>query len=160
MTNAGRLARFQAWLAALWAGSTVALGGLAAPALFSALERQVAGVGAGRIFQIEANLSLFMAMLMFVMERRRVRDAIESGASASAMSPALIMILAVLFITIVGQHVLHPMIQSARLGTPGLLSFGILHGMSAALYWVKAAVLVALSWRLMGAIAHGSHQTG
>ncbi|NBD20027.1 DUF4149 domain-containing protein [Aquabacterium fontiphilum] len=143
-----QLKRLQAWLAGLWAGSVLAVGGIAAPSLFAVLERAQAGAGAGRIFAIEANVSLALAILLFLLERRRVRDAVESGQSQSAMSLSLLLVLAALFLTIFGQHVLHPMIEAAKAGQATALSFGALHGISAALYWVKAAVVLTLAWRL------------
>ena len=73
-----RMAQIQSWLAGVWAGVVLALGGLAAPALFSVLERSMAGTGAGRIFTLESYVSLGMSMLMFVLERRRVRDAVDA----------------------------------------------------------------------------------
>lgn len=151
MWSPSRLAQIQSWLAGLWAGVVVAVGGLAAPALFSVLERSMAGTGAGRIFALEAQVSLGMSMLMFVLERRRVRDAMESGRARSAMSATLLMVLVVLFLTIFGQHVLHPMIQAARQGQSTALSFGALHGISAVLYWCKAVLLLVMAWRLSGA---------
>jgi hypothetical protein len=60
-----KLLRFQSWLAALWTGLIVAVGGLAAPSLFMVLDRQLAGVAAGRIFTLEAKVSLGVAMLLF-----------------------------------------------------------------------------------------------
>ena len=146
-----RMAQIQSWLAGVWAGVVLALGGLAAPALFSVLERSMAGTGAGRIFTLESYVSLGMSMLMFVLERRRVRDAVDAGRAQSAMSATLLMVLAVLFLTIVGQHVLHPMIQAARQGMSTALSFGALHGISAVLYWCKAVLLLVMAWRLSGA---------
>ena len=81
-----KLARIQTLLATLWAGMVLTVGGLAAPALFSVLERQAAGLGAGRMFSIEARVSFVFAVLIFLLERRRVRDAVEAGQSASAVS--------------------------------------------------------------------------
>lgn len=141
--------RIQAWLAGLWAGSVLAIGGVAAPALFSVLSPQMAGQGAGRIFAIEANLSLFFAIVLFILERQRIRSKAEQGgATTSVMSAALLMILGVLFLTVFGQFALHPMIEAAKAGQPTRLSFGALHGISAGMYWLKAMVLLGLSWRL------------
>ncbi|MGE5453348.1 MAG: DUF4149 domain-containing protein [Acidobacteriota bacterium] len=143
------LVRIQAWLAGLWSGSVVALGGVAAPALFSVLDAQAAGQGAGRIFAIEANVSLFFAVVMFILERQRVRKALEQGGPhTSVMSGTMLMILGVLFLTVLGQFAIHPMIEAAKAGQPTRLSFGALHGISASMYWLKALVLLALSWRL------------
>lgn len=142
-----RILRIQSLLAGLWAGALVAIGGVAAPALFSVLERQQAGTGAGQIFHIESRLSLAFAILLFVLERRRVRDEVEQGASQSAMSANLLLVLGALFLTVLGGFALQPMIQAAKAGEPTALSFAALHGISAALYWLKALLVLALAWR-------------
>ncbi len=126
----------------------MAIGGIAAPALFSVLERQQAGAGAGQIFHIEARLSLAFAILLFVLERRRVRDEVEQGASQSAMSANLLLVLGALFLTVLGGFALQPMIQAAKAGEPTALSFAALHGISASLYWLKALMVLALAWRM------------
>jgi len=140
--------RLQSLLSGLWAGLLLAVGGVAAPSLFAVLERQAAGTGAGQIFQMEARISLAMAVLLFVLERRRVRDLLEAGESTSAMSATLLMALGALFLTVFGGFVLHPLIQAAKAGQPTALSFAALHGLSAALYWAKALLVLALAWRL------------
>lgn len=140
--------RLQSLLSGLWAGLLLTVGGVAAPSLFAVLERQAAGTGAGQIFQMEARISLAMAVLLFVLERRRVRDLVESGKSTSAMSATLLMALGALFLTVFGGFVLHPLIQAAKAGQPTALSFAALHGLSAALYWAKALLVLVLAWRL------------
>ena len=142
------VSRFQALLAGLWAGALLAFGGVSAPALFSVLERQLAGAGAGQIFHLEARLSLGFAILLFALERRRVRDAVEQGQSQSAMSANLLLVLGALFLTVLGGFALQPMIQAAKAGQPTALSFAALHGISAVLYWVKALMVLVLAWRL------------
>ena len=145
-----KLLRFQSWLAGIWAGVIIAVGAVAAPTLFAMLERQVAGQGAGRIFGVEARLSLAFAVILFVIERRRVRDLLEGGAKISVVSPNLLLTLSALFLTIFGEFALHPMIEAAKAGQATLLSFGALHGVSAALYWLKAVLVAILAWRLTG----------
>ena len=148
-----KLLRFQSWLAGIWAGVIIAVGAVAAPTLFATLERQVAGQGAGRIFGVEARLSLAFAVILFVIERRRVRDLLEGGAKISVVSPNLLLTLSALFLTIFGEFALHPMIEAAKAAKAGqatLLSFGALHGVSAALYWLKAVLVAILAWRLTG----------
>lgn len=140
--------RLQSVLSGLWAGVLLAVGGVAAPSLFAVLERQAAGTGAGQIFQMEARISLAVAIVLFMLERRRVRDLVESGQSASAMSATLLMALGALFLTVFGGFVLHPLIQAAKAGQPTALSFGALHGISAALFWAKALLVLVLAWRL------------
>lgn len=142
------LLRLQSWLAGVWAGMVIAVGGLAAPGLFMVLEREMAGKGAGRIFTLEAKVSLAFAILIFVIERRRVRDLIDQGVKTSAMTANLLLVLGALFLTIFGEFVLHPMIQAAKAGQPTALSFGALHGISAILFWVRAVLVASLAWRL------------
>ncbi len=140
--------RVQSLVSALWAGLLLAVGGVAAPSLFAVLERQAAGTGAGQIFQMEARISLGVAIMLFVLERRRVRDLVEEGHSTSAMSATLLMALGALFLTVFGGFVLHPLIQAAKAGQPTALSFGALHGISAGLYWAKVLLVLVLAWRL------------
>lgn len=143
-----KLLRFQAWLAAVWTGITVAVGGLGAPAAFMVLERDLAGKVAGRMFTLEAKLTLGLAIVSFMIERRRVRDLAESGQTSTVMTGNLLLILGALFLAIFGEFVLHPMIEVAKLGQPAALSFGALHGLSSALYWVRAVMVGCLAWRL------------
>lgn len=143
-----KIVRAQSLLSGVWAGVLLAVGGVAAPALFSVLERQQAGTGAGQIFHIESRLSLAFAILLFVLERRRVRDEVEQGASQSAMSANLQLVLGALFLTVLGGFALQPMIQAAKAGEPTALSFAALHGISASLYWLKAALVLAVAWRM------------
>lgn len=142
------VARIQSLLAGLWAGVLLAVGGVVAPALFSVLESQQAGLGAGQAFHIESRLSLVFAILLFVLERRRVRDEVEQGGKPSAMSGNLLLVLGALFLTVLGGFVLAPMIQAAKAGEPAALSFGALHGISASLYWLKTLLVLTLTWRM------------
>ena len=143
-----KIARIQALVAGLWAGALSTIGGVAAPALFSVLERQQAGTGAGQIFHIESRLSLAFAIVLFVLERRRVRDKVEQGPSQSAMSANLLLVLGALFLTVLGGFALQPMIQAAKAGEPTALSFAALHGISAVLFWLKTLLVLALAWRM------------
>lgn len=143
-----KIVRIQSLLASLWAGSLLTVGGVAAPALFSVLERQQAGTGAGQIFHIEARLSLAFAILLFALERRRVRDEVDQGSSQSALSTNLLLVLGALFLTVLGGFALQPMIQAAKAGEPTALSFAALHGISAVLYWLKGLMVLALAWRM------------
>lgn len=145
-----KLQRLQTAVAGLWAGLLLGVGGVSAPSLFMVLDRPLAGLGAGRIFATEARLSLFIAVLLYVLERRRVRDLAESGATGSVLTGNLLLMLGALFLTIFGQFALHPMIEAAKAGEATLLSFGALHGISAALFWIKTLCVVVLAWRLTG----------
>ena len=142
------LLRFQSWLAGVWAGLVIGVGAVAAPTLFATFERSIAGEGAGRIFGVEARLSLAFAAILFVIERRRVRDLLESGIQISVVSLNLLLTLGALFLTIFGEFALHPMIEAAKAGQPSMLSFGALHGISASLFWLKGLMVAVLAWRL------------
>lgn len=148
--------RVQAWLAGLWAGMVVAVGGIAAPSLFAVLERQTAGQGAGKIFTNEGRVSLALAVVLFMIERRRVRDIAEAQGQTRVMTGNLLLILGALFLTVFGEFALHPMIEAAKAGQATRLSFGALHGISASLFWVKALLLLTLSWRL----SHAQNEAG
>ena len=147
------LMRAQVVLACLWAGAILAVGGLAAPSLFAVLDKANAGLGAGRIFSNEARLSLALAMVLFMLERRRVRDLAEAGLTPKVMTGNLLLVLGALFLTVFNEFGLHPAIEAAKAGIPTRLSFGALHGLSASLYWVKALLVLALSWRLTSTLA-------
>lgn len=126
----------------------LAVGGLAAPSLFMVLERELAGKAAGRIFTLEAKVSLAFAIVLFMIERRRVRDLAEAGKTSTVMTGNLLIILGALFLAIFGEFVLHPMIEAVKAGQAAKLSFGALHGISSALYWLRAVLVGCLAWRL------------
>jgi len=136
--------RLQTILAALWAGILVGTGGMAAPSLFSALDRSLAGLAAGRIFALEAHVSLALAMVLFFVERQRARQP-----GQSVMSAELLLVLGALFATVAGHFALSPLIVAAKAGQ-GNLSFGTLHAMSSGLFVLKGLMVLALAWRLTG----------
>lgn len=145
-----KLLRAQTWLAGLWAGLIVGVGAISAPSLFSVLERAQAGQGAGRIFAVEAKVSLALAIVLFALERRRVRDLAEAEGGSASMTVQLLLVLGALFLTVFGQFALHPMIEAAKAGQSTPLSFGALHGISAGMFWLKGLLVMVLAWRLTG----------
>lgn len=140
--------RLQQVLAAMWAGILLAVGGMAAPSLFAVLDRSLAGLAAGRIFAIEAYVSLVLAMTLFFIERQRTRQA-ALQAGQSVMSVELMLVMGALFATVLGHFALSPMIVAAKAGQ-GSLSFGTLHAMSSSLFLFKGVLVLALAWRLTG----------
>ena len=106
-----------------------------------------AGRVAGRMFAVEAPLSLAFAMAIFLLERRRVRDRLESGGTASQFSTEMLLALGALFCTVAGYYAIQPMMAAARAGQ-GSWSFGALHGASTLFYGVKGLLVLALAWRL------------
>lgn len=141
------LQRAAAVLAGLWAGALLCLAAIATPAGFALLPQADAGRIAGRMLNQEAYLSLVLAMLLCLFERRQVRGAAESGDAGVTLSANLLLPLGAIFCTVAGYFAIQPMMAAARAGQ-GQLSFGALHAISAAFYLVKLLLVLALAWRL------------
>ena len=150
-----KLLRVETALAGLWAGLLVGVGAVSAPSLFEVLDRASAGAGAGQIFSVEARISLGLAIMIFLIERRRVRDEAERTGAQQVMTAHLLLVLGALFLTVFGQFALHPMMAAAKAGQPTALSFGTMHGISAVMYWFKAVLVMVLAWRLSAPLAAG-----
>jgi Domain of unknown function (DUF4149) len=144
--------RLHALLAALWGGFLLCVALVAAPTAFAVLERMVAGTYVGRLFSVEAEVSLGLALLMILFERRHVRDAMEAGQAVRALSAELLLPAAALFLTVAGYYGLQPMMQAARAGT-GVASFALLHGVSLGCFALKGLAVLALAWRLSGRLS-------
>ena len=86
-------------LAGMWAGVLLCIGLIAAPAGFAMLAPQDAGRVAGRMFAVEAYLSLVLVMLLFAIERRRAREAAAAHAG-SVLSTDIVLLFGVLFCTV------------------------------------------------------------
>lgn len=130
-------------IAGLWCGVLIGVGLIGAPAGFAVASSDIAGRSAGRMFAIEAHTSLAVAVVLLIVLRRiSARNAQPSGIDANVL-----LVLGSLFCTITGYFVLHPLMAAARVGE-GALSFGALHGLSAAFFALKALVVLALAWRL------------
>jgi hypothetical protein len=136
------LKRAATCLAGLWCGMLIGVGLVGAPAGFAVAPLAIAGRSAARMFAIEAHASLAIAVvLLLVLRRLTPRGGIDTN---------LLLVLGSLFCTVTGYFVLQPLMAAAR-GGPGVLSFGALHGLSAAVFALKAAVVLALAWRLTSA---------
>ena len=95
------------------------------------------------MFAIEAHAGLAVAVVLLIVLRRiNSRHDQPTGIDANVL-----LILASLFCTIMGYFVLHPLMAAARAGE-GFLSFGALHGLSAAFFALKTLLVLALAWRL------------
>jgi hypothetical protein len=137
-------------VAGAWAGVLACIGGIAAPAAFATLARADAGKFVGRVFMIEAYLSLALAVLLFLTERRRTRDAAEAGVG-SLLSANLVLLLGTLFCTVAGYFAIEPMMEAARLGQ-GRWAVGTLHGVSVSLFLLKGVLVLVLAWRLAASV--------
>jgi len=139
--------RLQALLAALWGGFLLCVAFAAAPSAFAVLERAQAGLLVGRLFSVEAQVSLAAALILMLLERRLARDAVEAGGASNVFSMELLLPAVALFCTIAGYYGLQPLMTDARAGT-GVASFAALHGASLAFFAVKGMAVLALAWRL------------
>lgn len=139
MQRLGRL------LAGLWAGLLVGLGAIGAPAGFAVTTVEVAGRTAGRMFAVEAYVSLAVAVILLLLTRQAVPIEPDQP-PAPALNTDLLLLLGTLFCTIAGYFVLQPMMVAARAGE-GSLSFGALHGLSAGFFALKGLLVLVLAWR-------------
>jgi len=141
------LQRLAGVLAALWLGLVATLALVAAPTLFSMLERPLAGRLAGQMFRLEAHAALVLALLLFLIERLRRR---RGGQVAVAPTLEVLLIAGALFCTVLGYFGLQPMMEAAKAGEPTRLGFGALHALSTLFFAVKGLLLLALVWRQSG----------
>lgn len=138
--------RLAATLAGVWAGLIAGVALIGAPAAFATLAPEMAGRAAGHMFMREAYLSLAVAVILLLQVRRLARVDAEAG-RGSVFSTEVMLVLGTLFCTMLGYFALQPMMAAARAGQ-GALSFGALHGISAALFGIKGLLALALAWRL------------
>jgi hypothetical protein len=139
-------------LATLWCGSLWTIGYLVAPALFATLsDRVLAGTIAGSLFRIEAWLSVGVALALIALDRVGPRDALRAR-------KRFLLIIGMLACALIGYFALHPFMAALResAGPAGVMAsdvrtqFGILHGVSSALYLVQSLLGIALMLTLRG----------
>lgn len=136
-------ARARTLLPAVWLGGMLCVALLAAPAAFAVLPAADAGRVVGRLLAGEAYASLAIGAVAAGLIRLRDR------AGATQFSTDLALVLAALFLTVLGHFGLQPMIAAARAGQ-GALSFGQVHALSVALFGLKGLAVAALAWRQAG----------
>jgi hypothetical protein len=138
--------RIAAWLSGIWGGLLLGVGFVGAPAGFAVTTAEIAGRSAGRMFSVEAYVSLAVAVILLILARRSALED-PSQAPVSAINANVLIVLATLVCTIAGYFVIQPMMAAARAGQ-GNLSFGALHGLSAGFFALKALLVLTLAWRL------------
>lgn len=140
--------RVRLLIATLWVGSLWTVGYLVAPTLFATLsDRVLAGSIAGNIFRAEAWLSIFCAAVLMVLQKLQA----TSGNSAQRRF-LLLLICAMLACTLISHFGLQPFMAALReqAGSSGVMAsdakmqFGILHGLSSALYLIQSLLGVVL----------------
>jgi Domain of unknown function (DUF4149) len=137
-------------LAALWGGSLLTTGYLVAPSLFAFLaDRSLAGMLAGRIFRIEAWLSLLCGVLLLGL--------IGSGKwnEEPWRKSCLLLTAAMLICTLIGYFGLQPLMAALREAAGGAAlageakaRFALLHGISSAIYLLQSGLAIALIVRI------------
>lgn len=123
----------------LWAGSLWTVCAIAAPVAFAVLDdRHAAGRVAATLFEIETWLGFVCALMLFA-------AAIVRKALAARVGPPWL-IAATAAAPLVSELVLSPMMAAARAAND-MARFGLLHGVSAALFVAAALGAVVLVLR-------------
>lgn len=137
----------------VWVGSLFAVGYLVVPTIFTALQdRQVAGMIAAAIFQVEAYFSVVVCLGLLVLANLLVRRDVEHYRSIRWI------ILVLLLCSVLTCFGLIPYMDALRqeallLGVPVMASpsaslFGRLHGISSGLFLVQSLLGLWMVWRL------------
>lgn len=131
----------------LFIGSTWTIGYLVAPVLFSTLpDRALAGTVAGRLFQIEAWISLACAVSLFLL-MRLPKNAIRENAADD--QKAIVIVGAIAACTLIGYFALQPFMSALRESTTAAggamppdvrTRFGLLHGAASVIYLIKSVL--------------------
>lgn len=139
----------------LFVGSTWTIGYLVAPVLFSTLpDRALAGAVAGRLFQLEAWISLACALVLLLL-LRWPKSATNEHKKGDGR--ALVLICAIAACSLVGYFGLQPFMAALRASaaaTGGVMppdmrtQFGVLHGIASAIYLAKSLLGLLLVVRL------------
>jgi hypothetical protein len=147
--------RLRALLAALWGGSLWTIGYMVAPTLFATLpDRMQAGAIAGRLFSIEAWLSVACALLLLALQVRWPHTD-----NARQRKTVFVIIGAMLLCTLIGYFGVQPFMAALKesAGAAGVMAtgaaarFGILHGISSGFYLIQSILAIALVLKLRAA---------
>lgn len=157
---ASLLAFGSTFLVTLWAGSLWTICVIVAPMLFATLpERRLAGQMAARLFHIETWLGVTVAILLIA-----VQVLLSKEAEALSTRPAkgvtfagprkafatgrstLWLILLTAGAPLASEVILGPMMDTARAAND-MARFGLLHGVSAVLFFTACLGALALVWK-------------
>jgi len=140
-----RASRFKLLIVTLWVGSLWSIGYIAAPTLFATLSvRVLAGTIAGSLFRIEAWLSIGCAVVLLVTAKASTGETVDKS--------WLRLVWVMLACALIGHFALHPFMTAIReaAGPDGVMNsasrtqFGILHGVSSAIYLIQSLLGAAL----------------
>ena len=142
------LARIQLLIVTFWVGSLWTVGYVVAPLLFATLDdRVLAGTLAGRLFRVEAWITIVCGLVLLVLVRYVNREN-ESAPRTHVVA----IIIGMLICTLIGYFGLQPWMASLReaSGPAGVMegsdrrTFGILHGLSSAMYMIQSLLGASL----------------
>jgi hypothetical protein len=143
--------RVRMLLAVLWVGSLWTIGYIVAPTLFSTLaDRVLAGFIAGKLFRVEAWLSVACAITLIISFKR-----MGKGDDARARKHLLWIVSGMLACTLVGYFGLQPFMSALKESAVGGVmdaqsrsSFGLLHGVASVFYLIQSILGGFLIWKL------------
>lgn len=138
--------RVAAVLAAVWAGVMLAVAFIGTPAGFALAPKPISGQLAGFMLAREAYASIGFSIVLFIILRAKARERARAG-QGSVLTPEVLLVMAALFCTVFGHFGLRMAMDAARAGE-GPWSFGALHGVSLAVFGLKALLVLLLAWRL------------
>lgn len=155
--GAPRLERLFRMVATLWCGSQWAIGYIVAPTLFAVLEsRTMAGTVAGRLFHTQAWLSLVCGVLLVWLATALVSRSADEQAAKRYRSLRWLAV-AMMVCVLISWFALQPFMAELRAAaeasgveigqSPFAARFGMLHGISSAIYLLQSLLGVALIWR-------------
>ena len=145
-------ARVRLLVVTLWVGSLWTIGYLVAPALFSTLsDKMLAGTIAGKLFRIEAWLSVACAIVMIFSLKSS-----EGEEHHKNRKHLLRLVLGMLACTLIGYFGLQPFMAAlretagagGRMDSEARMQFGLLHGVSSGFYLIQSLLGAALVWKL------------
>ena len=141
------ISRIQPVIATLWIGSLWTVGYMVAPVLFATLpDRTLAGVIAGKLFWIEAWLSVFCAVALIALTW------FAAGENDRLRKCLLALLIAMLTCVLIGYFGVQPFMAALREGIAAgrgadpasKTQFGILHGVSSAFYLTQSLLGIML----------------
>ena len=122
-------------LLTLWVGAIWTVGYIVAPVLFNMLDKPVAGNVAGQLFTIVSYLGLVAGTFLII------NILMRNSFSVSKQDWQFWLIIVMLFITVIGQFVLQPMmseLKAAGMQGENASRFGKLHGISSVLFLINS----------------------
>jgi Domain of unknown function (DUF4149) len=138
----------------VWVGSQLAVGYMAAPVLFTMLDRASAGSVAAQLFRIEAILGVVCALVMLLIANRQVRGGFADYKRVRWIVAGMLLCVAI------GYFALQPFMNSmlvaaqeagmALADSPYARQFGMLHAVSTLFYVLESVLGLMLVWRLPG----------